>query len=92
MPNNHSHAVWLEKKNKLNAKWAEGHANKHSNFTDECKTKATTKSDASKDKNHPSKLQLASSICQSPVTHCLMTHTKANTVFAEAFNHAMDLN
>ncbi len=64
MSNNHNHAEWLEKKKKRNAKWAEGCANKRVKFTDKSKTKATTKSDANKDEKHPSKLQLASSICQ----------------------------
>jgi hypothetical protein len=92
MPNDHNHAEWSEKKKKCNAKWAEGHANKHVKFTGESKTKATTKSDTTKDEKHPRKLQLASSIRQSLITHCLTTPTKANTIFTEAFDHAMDSN
>jgi hypothetical protein len=92
MPNDHNHAECLEKKKKRNAKWAEGCTNKRIKFTDKGKTKATTKSDATNDEKHPSKLQLASSIRQSLVTHCSMTPTEANTVFTEAFNCAMDLN
>jgi hypothetical protein len=82
----------LEKKKKRNAKWAEGRANMHVKFTDKSKTKATTKSDATKDQKHPSKLQLASSIRQSLVPHCSMTPTEANTVFTKAFDRAMDFN
>ena len=37
-------------------------------------------------------LQLASSVHQSLVTHCSMTPTKADKVFNEAFECAMDLN
>jgi hypothetical protein len=61
MPNNHNHAVWLEKKKKCNAKWAEGCTNKCVKFTDENKTKVTMKPAACKDEKHPTKLQLASS-------------------------------
>jgi hypothetical protein len=92
MPNNHNHAEWLEKKKKRDAKWAEGCTNKRVKFPDENKAKATTKPTASKDEKHPTKLQLASSICQLLLTHCLMTPTKANNVFNEAFERTMDLN
>jgi hypothetical protein len=89
MPNDHNHAEWLEKKKKRNAKWADKHVNKRVKFTDVSKTKATTKSDATKNEKQPSKLQLASSICQSLVTHCMMTPTEVNTVFTKAFDRAM---
>ncbi len=89
MPNNHNHAEWLETKKKCNAKWEDGHINKR--ITDVSKMKVTTKSDATKNEKHPSKLQLASSIRQSLVTHCLMTPTEENTVFTKAFDRAMDL-
>ncbi len=92
MPNDHNHAEWLEKKKKHNAKWANRRINKRIKFTDESKMKVATKSAATKNEKHPSKLQLASSIHQSLVTHCSMTPTEVNTVFAEAFNRAMDLN
>jgi hypothetical protein len=92
MSNNHNHAEWLEKKKKHNAKWAEGRTNKRVKFNDETKAKVTTKPAASKDEKHPTKLQLASSICQSLVTHCLMTPTKVNNVFDKAFECAMDSN
>jgi hypothetical protein len=87
MPNDHNHAEWLEKKKKRN-----GCANKHVKFTDKSKTKVTTKSDATKNEKHPSKLQLASSIRQSLVIHCSMTPTEANTAFTKAFDRTMDLN
>ncbi len=69
-----------------------GMPNKHVKFTDENKTKATAKPAASKNEKHPTKLQLASSIHQSLVTHCSMTPTKANNIFNKAFERAMDLN
>ncbi len=92
MPNDHNHAEWLEKKKKCNTKWIDGRVNERIKFTDKSKTKATTKSAATKNEKHPSKLQLASSIRQSLVTHCLMTPNETNTVFTKAFNCAMDLN
>jgi hypothetical protein len=92
MLNDHNHAEWLEKKKKRNTKWAEGHINKCVKFSDETKAKDTTEPATSKDEKHPTKLQLASSIRQSLVAHCLMTPTKANNVFNKAFEHAMDLN
>jgi hypothetical protein len=92
MPDDQNHAKWLEKKKKHNAKWVDGRVNKRIKFTDKSKTKATTKSAATKNEKHPSKLQLASSICQSLVTHCSMTPTQVNTVFTEAFDRAMDVN
>jgi hypothetical protein len=92
MPNNHNHAEWLKKKKMRNAKWAEGCTNKCIKLPDEKKTKATTKPAASKDEKHPTKLQLASLVCQLLITHCLMTPTEVNNVFNKALKRAMDLN
>ena len=90
MPSDHNHAKRLEKKKRQRTKWEEGHAKKHVKFSDESK-KDSANSVPKKEEKHPSKLQHTSSVCQLLVTHCSMTPTKADKVFNEAFNRAMDL-
>ena len=93
MPQAHNHQEWLEKRKRKNIKWDNNKANKHIKFSGDAEKKnPALKPQPVKDKKHPSKLQLSTSLCQSLVTHCTMMPTEADTVLDEAFDRTMDLN
>jgi hypothetical protein len=93
MPQDHNHQEWLEKRKRKNTKCDNNKANKRVKFSGDAEKKnPDSKPQPVKDKKHPSKLQLSTTIRQSLVTHCAMTPTEADTVLDEAFGHAMDVN
>jgi hypothetical protein len=93
MPHDHNHQEWLEKRKRKNTKWDNNKANKRIKIRGDTEKKnPVSKPHTVKDKKHPSKFQLSTSLHQSLFTHCAMTPTEANTVLDEAFDRAMDLN
>ena len=86
MSPDHNHKEWAENKQKHQEKWEQKQDAKHVHFEGD----KTPKSDSNKhkDKKHPSKLQLSSALCQSLVTQCSMTPTKADSLLSQAFASA----
>jgi hypothetical protein len=83
----------LEKRKRKNTKWDNSKANKSVKLSGDAEKKnPPSKPQPVKDKKHPSKLQLSTSLHQSLVHHCALMPTEADTVLDEAFGHALDLN
>jgi hypothetical protein len=86
MPADHNHKEWVENKRKRQEQYEQKRDAKRVHF--EGDKNAKSDGDKCTDEKHPSKLQLSSALCQSLVTQCSMTPTKADSILSHAFASA----